>query len=78
MGAVLVILAFLFIAYLDAPELWQKRRWKELVIAEGVWSLALGLSLAQVFHLRLPDAFQILTRIFAPLTRWLYHLLVGT
>jgi len=49
-----------------------------LVIAEGVWSLALGLSLAQVFHLRLPDAFQILTRIFAPLTRWLYHLLVGT
>lgn len=75
---ILIILAFLAIAYLDGPELWRKKEWRELAVMGIVWSLGLALSLAMALHLPVPSPSQLLGRVFGPVTMWLTGLLMGT
>ncbi|OIQ08937.1 hypothetical protein [Neomoorella thermoacetica] len=71
----LIILAFLVIAYLDAPGLWQKKEWRELAVMGIVWSLGLALSLGLAFHLPVPSPAKMLARFFGPVTSWLTRLI---
>ncbi|WP_406676854.1 hypothetical protein [Moorella sp. ACPs] len=72
---VLIILAFLVIAYLDAPEIWQKKYWRELAVMGIVWSMGLALSLALALKLPIPSPAKLLARVFGPVTEWLTRLI---
>lgn len=71
----LIILGFLGIAYLDAPNLWQKKEWRELAVMGAIWTLGLALALAVAFNLPVPSPAKILGRAFGPLTQWLNRLI---
>ncbi|MDN5344728.1 MAG: hypothetical protein PWQ18_839 [Clostridia bacterium] len=72
---ILIILAFLAIAYLDGPGLWRKKEWRELAVMGIVWSLGLALSLAAAWHWPVPNPARILARVFGPVTMWLTNLI---
>ncbi|MBE3572907.1 MAG: hypothetical protein IMW95_08135 [Moorella humiferrea] len=72
---VLILIAFLVIAYLDATHLWQKKSWRELAVMGVVWCLGLALSLALALNLPVPSPAQILARVFGPVTEWLTRLI---
>ncbi|WP_258358510.1 hypothetical protein [Moorella sulfitireducens (nom. illeg.)] len=72
---VLIIIAYLVIAYLDAPEIWQKKYWRELAVMGIVWLTGLVLSLALALNLPVPSPGKLLARVFGPVTEWLTRLI---
>ncbi|MBC7324429.1 MAG: hypothetical protein H5T99_03835 [Moorella sp. (in: Bacteria)] len=72
---VLVFLAFLVIAWLDGPDLWRKKYWRELAVTGIVWSLGLALSLALLLNWPVPNPAELLARVFGPVTMWMIRLI---
>ncbi|MGB9859447.1 MAG: hypothetical protein ACPLQP_05885 [Moorellaceae bacterium] len=71
MFIVLILLAFLLIAWGDAVPLYRQKRYRELVVMAIVWSLGLALSLAMVLNMPLPNPTDWMERLLAPLSRLL-------
>lgn len=71
MFIVLILLAFLLIAWGDAVPLYRQKRYRELVVMAIVWSLGLALSKAMVLNMPLPNPTDWMERLLAPLSRLL-------
>ncbi|MGB9661457.1 MAG: hypothetical protein ACPL5F_05485 [Moorellaceae bacterium] len=71
MFIVLILLAFLLIAWGDAVPLYRQKRYRELVVMAIVWSLGLALSLAMVLNIPLPNPTDWMEWLLAPLSRLL-------
>lgn len=77
MQTVGLVVLFVAIIVLQVPTLIKRQMWKDLSAFSGLLLLAMLLSFAQVLDLPIPNALDVLAKIFTPVTNYLDKLIAN-
>lgn len=75
MKTVGLVVLFAAIIVLQVPTLIKQQMWKDLSAFSGLLLLAMVLSFAQVLDLPIPNVFDMIAKIFTPVTNYLDNLI---
>lgn len=67
MKVILILIVFLVLAGWDVPELWTKKRKKDLFVYSGLMAFGLILSVLAAYHVHIPNPAKGLEALFKPL-----------
>jgi hypothetical protein len=71
----ILIAAFLFVVFLEAPYLFRRKMWKELIVFFSILTISAVYSLGQLYEWTLPNPTQGVKIIFEPVSIFVDNLL---
>lgn len=66
MKIIIILIFFLVVAGWDVPQLWMKKRKKDLVVYSALMAVGLILSVLAAYHVQLPNPSKGLEAVFKP------------
>lgn len=74
MPSLVILLTAIMIGWLEAPPLWRKRRYKELIAFSVMLAAGAALNIALAMHVPIPNPVDALQMILSPVYRWVHAL----